>query len=964
MPIEPGNAETLAAAGTSGHEPLANTVATEVPAPAAIDETLPSGIGQKPNYSGLTSVDPDHYVDRIEITRGGMGRILAARDRRLKRKIAIKELRTQSAELRARFEREALLTARLQHPSIVSIYEAGRWPSGEPFFAMKLVPGRPLDQVVAGSTSFDTRLALLPHVLAVADALAYAHQERVIHRDLKPQNVLVGKFGETVVIDWGIAKDLADTAPESEVAAEPSTVADVATTEVGDVLGTPAYMPPEQADGQAVDERADVYAIGALLYHVLSGVPPYTEKTSFDILEAVKRVAPVPLGERQPGVPPDLLAIVSRAMARPPADRYPTARELAEDLRRFQTGQLVGAHRYSLRQLVRRWLRRHRAAVSVAGVAMAVLVVLGTFALQRIIHAQHLAEEERAVAVQQRAFADASRVDAEDLLGFMLGDLRKKLEPLGKLDILDAVANRAGTIVARYDRRDENHGNAGLAQLATARRTLGDVRSAQHHTDEAVAEYRAALAINEMLAVTDPTNADRQRDLSAAHESVGNALLTQGDTEGALGAYRTALAIRETRVATDPTSADRQRELEATRSQVGDALLAQGDATGALATYRAALATAETLAANESTNDDSQRELAIIRDKVGDAILAQGNAASALTAYREALAIRATLSAKDPKNALWQDDLYYSHSKVGVQLQAQGDTAAALVDLRAAVVIAETLAARDPMNADRQREVSASRTRVGDVLRAQGNTADALAIYRAALGISDILAAKDPTNAVVQRDLSIGYNAVGDLLLAQGDAAGALAEFKKGLPVAEKLAEKDPTRVEGQLDRSASHERVGDALLALGDAAGAVAEYRACLTIDEKLAARNPTNADAQAAPAYSNEKVGDALLAERDAVGALATYRSSLTIREAIVAKDPTNADRQRELAQTHEKVGDALSAGDKAGALAEYKVGLAIAKRLVAKDPANADWSKEAASLAAKVARCCGATETKRPR
>ncbi len=166
------------------------------------DATLPASLAAAiPDHTGLVAVDPDHYVDRIEITRGGMGRILAARDRRLRRKVAIKEMRAHSPELRARFEREVLLTARLQHPSIVGIHEAGRWPSGEPFYAMRLVPGRSLDQVVTAAGSLAERIALLPHVLAVADALAYAHQERVIHRDLKPHNVLVGEFGETEVID-------------------------------------------------------------------------------------------------------------------------------------------------------------------------------------------------------------------------------------------------------------------------------------------------------------------------------------------------------------------------------------------------------------------------------------------------------------------------------------------------------------------------------------------------------------------------------------------------------------------------------------------------------------------------------------------------------------------------------------------------------------------------------------------
>lgn len=167
--------------------------------------------------------------------------------------------------------------------------------------------------------------------------------------------------------------------------------------------------------------------------------------SSVEVLEAVKRGPPVALAARQPGVPPDLLAIAARAMARDPAARYPTARALAEDLRRYQTGQLVGAHRYSLGQLLRRWLRRHRAAVSVAGVAAVIVVVLGAIALQRILRAQRVAEEQRARAEEQRALAQASRAEAEDLLTFMLVDLRDKLRPVGKLDLLDDVAQKAVT---------------------------------------------------------------------------------------------------------------------------------------------------------------------------------------------------------------------------------------------------------------------------------------------------------------------------------------------------------------------------------------------------------------------------------------------------------------------------------------------------------------------------------------
>src|SRR5262249_32906717 len=161
----------------------------------------------------------------------------------------------------------------------------------------------------------------------------------------------------------------------------------------------------------------------------------------------------------------------------------------AEDLRRYQTGQLVGAHRYSLRQLLSRWLRRHRAAVSVAVVATVVLLALGGLALFRIVAAQHVAEAQRALAEQQRDRADKSRGEAEDLLGFMLGDLRDKLQPLGRLDLLDVVAKK----VAAHYANPRHLSDAELATRARAQRDLGDVLELQGHADDALAQYRAAL---------------------------------------------------------------------------------------------------------------------------------------------------------------------------------------------------------------------------------------------------------------------------------------------------------------------------------------------------------------------------------------------------------------------------------------------------------------------------------------
>jgi WD40 repeat protein/predicted Ser/Thr protein kinase len=391
-----GLSTVQATAQPAGRPPeLAATVVP--PAPAAAED-LPA----------LPPVDPDSYAIGDEIARGGMGRILAARDRRLRRDVAIKVLRERDASP-ARFDREALITARLQHPSIVRVYDAGRL-DGAPFYAMERVRGRSLDRVVAGAPDAAARLALLPHVIAVADALAYAHSEGVIHRDLKPGNVLVGSFGETVVIDWGLAKDLragdADSWPGPDRRVPIAGADDL--TVAGAVMGTPAYMAPEQARGEPADTRSDVYAIGALLYAVLAGAPPIAGDGDH-VVDYVAHGAITPLARRAPEAPPELVSIVERAMAFEPAARYATASELADELRRYAAGQLVGAHAYSTATLIRRWIARHRAAVAVAAAALAVLVVFGALAVSRVVRERDRADRETVIArdALRRAEAEA-----------------------------------------------------------------------------------------------------------------------------------------------------------------------------------------------------------------------------------------------------------------------------------------------------------------------------------------------------------------------------------------------------------------------------------------------------------------------------------------------------------------------------------------------------------------------------
>jgi len=920
---------------------------------SGVEDTFAGDSAPAFDLASLPVRDPARYRRIAEIARGGMGRIVAVEDLELCRTIAIKEILCQSDEVERRFEREIRITARLQHPAIIGVLEGGRWPDGTPFYAMERIEGRPLDQIIAGEETLAARVGLLPHAIAVAEAIAYAHGRGVIHRDLKPGNVLCGAFGETVVVDWGLAKDLR---PEERgtVAGRPGgpgghpwpAGSGGGLTVLGEAMGTPAYMPPEQALGEAVDERADVYSLGAMLYHILAGRMPYHgARSASDLLVRVIAGPPAALQTIVPETPADLVAVVDKAMARDPADRYPTAGELAADLRRFQTGRLVGAHRYSSWQLVRRWLSRHRGVVAVSALAVIALAALAATSVARI-------RGERDAATAQRQLAEDREASVEELLDFMLQDLKSRLEPLGQLPLLDLVARKAD---AYYRGRPVDWSRPGdPGRRAMAQRNLGDVLAGQGDLPAALAQYRASHAIFERLAAGEPDKVEWQGHLAEDHARMGAVFQDQGDLAGALTAFRTALAINQRLVARLPEVAVWRRNLSVDNRNVGDVLRDQGDLAGALAAYRSTLAIGEELAASDPGNSDAQDELAVAHSRIGDLLGFQSAPSEALGEYRAGLAILERLSARDPENADWRRGISLAHDRIGDVLRAQGDSAGALTEYRAYRAIAGQLAERDPTNVGWQIDLSVSRDKVGDVLLDRGDLAGALAEYRASLAIVEPIAARDPTSTESQRNLFVAHGKIGTVLSARGDVAGTLAAYQSSLEIAERLAASDPANAAGQYDLFTSRINLGEVLRAKGDRSGALDASRAGLEVAERLIALEPGNTQWQRGLSLAQSNICQLLLEQNDLTGAKAACQVALDVSQRLVASDPKNVEWQRDLSVGHQGLADVLGAGRDAGAArAHYRKALAIVELLAADHPDVADYRADVRELRRRLAK-----------
>jgi predicted Zn-dependent protease len=307
-----------------------------------------------------------------ELGRGGMGVVYRARQVRLNRLVALKMILAgghAGEQERARFQIEAEAVARLQHPNIVQIYEVGE-ADGRPFLSLEFVDGISLDRRLAAMPLPPRRAAELVETLA--DAMHYAHERGVVHRDLKPANILIGPDGQPKITDFGLAKQLD---------------LDTGQTRSGAVMGTPSYMAPEQAAGmsKAIGPATDVYALGAILYELLTGRPPFKGDTLLETLEQVRTRAPVPPRRFGADVPRDLETVCLKCLQKEPGERYASAQDLADDLRRFLADEPIRARRVGVAERLWRWRRRRPLAANLVEAVVVLLVVGALYVLWPLV---------------------------------------------------------------------------------------------------------------------------------------------------------------------------------------------------------------------------------------------------------------------------------------------------------------------------------------------------------------------------------------------------------------------------------------------------------------------------------------------------------------------------------------------------------------------------------------------------
>ena len=604
---------------------------------------------------------------RYELTQlhavGGIGQVWVARDGDLGRSVALKELRPHRANQAAsvaRFLEEARITGQLEHPNIVPVYEYVRATPGRPaFYTMRFLKGRTLSEAArdyhekrqigtAATAEFRT---MLRAVVAAGHAIAYAHSRGVLHRDVKGANVVLGDFGEVVVLDWGLAKVVGK--PELEappVESDPLGRRDE--TVQGQVLGTPAFMPPEQAAGklEEIDHRSDVYGLGAILYEVLTGKAPYTGADTWQVLHQVLHEKPAAPRVVNRDAPRALEAVCLRAMARNPVDRYPTAKAVVDELEHFLADEPVTAYREPVLERFGRRLKRNRTLA--AALLVAAVVLIPGFAVVAEVERRNAAElaKEEANTRAAKNLAEQRLQEATNVWYTQVIDVHNELDdqnisPVLRQKLLRSAREKIVDLLKDQPRsREVDH------MMHVLHRRLADSSLSLGQLDEAEREWAECHRIAEARFKDDPDGPDSRRDLGSAHLTLGSIKARANDLPAALAAYEQAGKLFDAQAAAFPDDKRVTGDRLVLANRVGTLHARAGRANDAVAAYEAGLALARSASAADPGHVGFARDRFLLAIQVGDTVLRAGRLKEALDRFEEALAVTEGLRARDPDN--------------------------------------------------------------------------------------------------------------------------------------------------------------------------------------------------------------------------------------------------------------------------------------------------------------------------
>jgi len=719
------------------------------------------------------------------IGKGGDGDVYAGYDEKLKRRVALKTMRAghrMKVGVKERFLKEAQILSLLNHPNICQIYDFIEVEDTD-FLVLELIRGGTLRKVFRNDLPSDRKFDIADRICG---ALAAAHARGIVHRDLKPENVMITEDGTVKVLDFGLARsDLSEavTIPDRPIHQEPepddgATVATGYESVAGSVKGTPGFMSPEQIRGEPVTAASDMYSLGAMLQELFTGKPAFPKG-----LHPIVLFERVLEGDRRAieGLDKDLAALFSRLLSLDPGER-PTARETQERLR---------------------WIfNKPRRRIRYALAATVVLAVIGA-GLKYTVDVRR----ERAAAIEARNEAVAARAQAEDLVAFMLEDLTRELEPLGRLEPLERVARKALDYYQEVpaDTQEQIAFRRGRAFYHVAR-----VLDGQGDLGEALTAAEAARSIHQSLLDDDPENLELLTALAEDEQLKGSILRLLGEDEAALATLYDALAAGRRLVDLDPDHPERQ-------AMVAEALYSLGlaysfsDPDRALTLYLEAIAIREQLSREQPEDLGSKFRLAVLYGQgLGQAHDLAGDPDASYRAVEKAYALYGELTREEPANHRWQHAFAWEHKRLADAHVARGELDRALELYRSAREIDQRLVDLDPTNAAWQVGLSSDHSGIAQVLLIQGNAEAALASYRRSLERLEALLEAEPGGTWIQSQMAIDYLQMGEAFELLGRQTEAEDAWRQVAAVVEPLTAGPEASLE-DLDTYAA------ALLHLGD---------------------------------------------------------------------------------------------------------------------------------------------------